>query len=284
MQNHPPARPSTGRAGSSSSPNELQDDGIDALRSDYNPPDEVTDAENDSNQIFTMQTEEKQGNPLIKKAGRTTSSPTKTKRGTSRKTAAKEATTPKNHGDTKEGARSRSAKASKVDELLAAADSLHNQMAQSERELLAKRLELGVILLKLKEEVGHGNFMKEFVKWSDAKKVSFGLKTAQRSMAYAKLKEEGKFDSVSNLTEAERLRCAEVAEKKAEKKAEKQKNKPTGMESQTACSLKKPQINGRALQLAKPLLDECAEYELESKRALLEEVIELLTVELEQWN
>lgn len=112
-------------------------------------------------------------------------------------------------------------------------------------------------------------------------------------MAYAALEKAGKFvdnakiDLVSNLAEAERLRKVEAARKKAEKEAA-LKAEVSAQESEVtvddvvAVKLKKSQIGPRAKKLAMPLLEECRGYDEDTKTKLLEELIDLLTQELEK--
>jgi len=55
-----------------------------------------------------------------------------------------------------------------------------------------------------------------------------------------------------------------------------------GADQKAPATLTTDQIARKARQLATPLLEECAAYELETKRALLEELIETLAKELDR--
>ena len=181
---------------------------------------------------------------------------------------------------------------SRVDTLVVKADKLYKESEKTRKQLLDQRVELGRVLNELKDAVGHGKFIDAFKDWNKTGKISFCLKTAQRAMAYAVIEEQGKFvnaakiDIVSNLADAERIRKAEAKKAKDAEKAAKQEtatpeNEP-GAGGEDLRTLPKSQINTKAGQIIKPLLDECDAYDAETKRELLEELIELLTKKLEQ--
>jgi hypothetical protein len=173
-----------------------------------------------------------------------------------------------------------------IDVLLAAAKKLYDGARRKETALLTERIEIGGILIKLKAEVGHGNFIRKFREWVALGKLNFSLSIGDRAMAYAELADAGKLRTVRNLAEAERVRKAEAARKKAEKKAAMaaEDNKVGGAEAeqQPPAKLTKEQAICRAQFLAKPAFDECRSYEVETRIVVLEELIELLTEEFEK--
>lgn len=177
--------------------------------------------------------------------------------------------------------------AASVDELLQSAEELFKQSEKTRRTLLYQRVELDRVLTQLKEAVGHGTFISEFKNWVKSGRISFSLRTGERAMAYAELEAAGKFvdddrnDIVSNLAEAERLRKAAEAEKKAKKDASDQKSDGKADDAGPV-TLNRSQISTKAKKLARPLLDECRGYDGDIKTELLEELIELLTEELEK--
>jgi len=183
---------------------------------------------------------------------------------------------------------------SSIDEMLQSAAKIYSQSLATSRELLYQRVELGRVLIRLKDAVGHGNFIPEFKNWAKAGRIGFSLKTAQRAMAYAKMEAAGKFvddaknDIVSNLAEAERLRKAEAAKKKEENNMSAEVAQVSEQESDGITddagpvTLKKSQIGPQAKKLARPILEECKEYDGDTQTKLLEELIELLTEELEK--
>lgn len=182
---------------------------------------------------------------------------------------------------------------SSIDEMLQSAAKIYSQSLATSRELLYQRVELGRVLIRLKDAVGHGNFIPEFKNWAKAGRIGFSLKTGQRAMAYAEMEAAGKFvddaknDIVSNLADAERLWKAEAAKKKTEKEAAEaaqvSEQEPDGRTDDAGpVTLKKSQIGPQAKKLARPILEECKEYDGDTQTKLLEELIELLTEELEK--
>jgi hypothetical protein len=179
---------------------------------------------------------------------------------------------------------------SRIDTLLVKAGDLYKQSEATDKLLLDQRVELGRVLIELKEEVGHGNFIEAFHNWSRAGRIDFSLKTGERAMAYAELEGQGKFvdaakiDIVTNLADAERLRKAEAAGKKAEKRAAttaENEEGDTGIDDDVPVTLTKLQINCKASQFATPVIEACRGYDVDTKRELIEEIIELLTKQLE---
>jgi hypothetical protein len=159
---------------------------------------------------------------------------------------------------------------------------LHAKSRDTEKELLEQRVELGRILLELKQEVGHGNFMASFAKWVEDDRINFSLKTAQRAMSYAELDADGKFDSVSNLAEAERVVQAERQAHKQESQSGTDTPADEEATPQAPASLPRSRIGATVLQMARPLIREFNGYEPATRRLLLEELIELLTAEHER--
>jgi hypothetical protein len=191
-----------------------------------------------------------------------------------------------------------------INELLESAGEIYKQSGATARKLLYERVELGRVLIRLKNEVDYGDFLTTFKLWTEEGRIPFSLKTGQRSMAYAELADSGKFvdanknDIVSNHADAERLRKAEAAEAKRPRKAEEVETK-TGegtstvlnsteggeddnYQSDAPMTLKESQIVPKAKSLVRPLIEECRSYDGKSKQVLLEELIELLTEELER--
>lgn len=166
-----------------------------------------------------------------------------------------------------------------VNDLVAKADLLFKASGATEKKLLDQRIEVGGILVELKGIVGHGNFLTAFKKWQHDGKINFSVKTGERAMAYADLKAAGKFDTLANLAEAERIRKDEAAKKNAEKRAAKTGDEEPG--EPPPPKLTQPQIAVKARQLVKPALKECQGYDAGSQRLLLEEMIEILTEQLE---
>jgi hypothetical protein len=187
----------------------------------------------------------------------------------------------------------------RINELLASAGELYKQSGVTARKLLNERVELGRVLIRLKDVVGYGNFLDAFKQWTEEGKIPFSLKTGHRAMSYAKLEGAGKFvdtnglDIVTNLADAERLRKVEAAEaerlhkaKEAKKNAE--ETPPTEEDGEddsdhdAPAELKKSQIRPKAKTLVRPLIEACCGYDSKSKQVLLEELIELLTEEYEK--
>ena len=166
-----------------------------------------------------------------------------------------------------------------VDRLLATARKLFGKTKRAERALLDDRIEIGRILLRLKDLVGHGGFIKSVVDWETKELLNFGLKTAERAMAYADLHAQGKFDNVSNLAEAESIRKAERAKKKNAENADTEED---GANADPPLKLSRAKAKQKAQILSKNALEECREYETETKRLVIEELIEILTTELER--
>jgi hypothetical protein len=180
---------------------------------------------------------------------------------------------------------------STVDDLLKTAAKIYSQSLVTRRTLLYERVELGRVLIQLKDAVGHKYFMAEFHKWIKSGRIGFSLKTGQRAMAYAELEKDGKFvddaknDIVSNLAEAERLRKVEAARKKAEQKEADESSEQDSVDSgddAKLVTLKDSQIGPKAKKLAMPLFEECRGYDGDTRTKLLEELIELLSEELEK--
>ena len=169
-----------------------------------------------------------------------------------------------------------------IDELLAKATKLYSRFRRKERELLKERIEIGEILIRLKKEVGHGNFLDKLRQWIALKQLNFCYATANRAMAYAKLEAAGKLSSVRNLAEAEGVRKAEAKQKKQEEQDGDGAKKGDDGDDQDPVTLKKSQIGPKAKVFVRSLIENCRSYDTESKVGLLEEVIELLTMELEQ--
>lgn len=172
-----------------------------------------------------------------------------------------------------------------VNELVAKVALIHGKSETTEKNLLHQRIEMGGTLIELKNLVGHGNFIPKFKKWQDEEKIHFCLKTGERAMKYAELEKEGKFESVSNLADAERFYKAELNRKKQEKKAKADAEKKA-VEPDTGktplLTLKVSQIQRMAREYAKPAFEKCDECDLPSSRTLLEEIIEVLTEKLQQ--
>jgi hypothetical protein len=168
-----------------------------------------------------------------------------------------------------------------IDVLLAAAKKLYDGARRKEKALLTERIEIGGILIKLKAEVGHGNFIRRFREWVALEKLNFSLSIGDRAMAYAELADAGKLRTVRNLAEAERVRKDEVARKKAEKKAARAAEDGDAVETEQPppAKLTKEQALRRAQFLAKPALDECRGYDVETRITVLEEIIEVLAAE-----
>jgi hypothetical protein len=172
-----------------------------------------------------------------------------------------------------------------INELISKADHLYKQSEATEYELLKQRNEVGVLLLRLKEEVGHGNFLKDLKRWIGERKLNFSYATANRAMAYAGLDADGKLSSVKNLAEAERIRKAEAKRKKAERNAAKAaEDNETGEPEPPPpqAKLDRAKALQKAQGLAKPAIEECRSYEIETRIVVLEELIELLTEELDK--
>jgi hypothetical protein len=72
----------------------------------------------------------------------------------------------------------------RINALLASAGELYKQSGVTAKKLLYERVELGSVLIRLKDEVGHGNFLTTFEQWTKEGKVPFSLKIGQRAMAY----------------------------------------------------------------------------------------------------
>ena len=174
-----------------------------------------------------------------------------------------------------------------VDRLLASARDLYSKAKRAEKALLDDRIEIGRILLQLKELVGHGSFIQSVTHWETQGLLNFSLRTAERAMAYAELHAQGKFDSVSNLAEAEGIRKAECAKKKAAKEAAKEAADTNRNDDNPdpppapPLRLSRAKAKQKAQILSKAALQECCSYEVDSKRLVIEELIELLTQELE---
>lgn len=170
-----------------------------------------------------------------------------------------------------------------VERLLATARKIYDKTKRAEKTLLDDRIEIGRILLRLKALVGHGGFIKSVIDWESRGLLNFGLKTAERAMAYADLHAQGKLDSVSNLAEAEGIRKAGMAKnKKAESDAKTDDDNDPQPSSSGKLKLPTKKARQRAQILSQTALDECREYEAETKRLVIEELIEILTTELER--
>lgn len=179
----------------------------------------------------------------------------------------------------------------RVDSLLAEADSLYKASEGTRRQLLYQRVALGRVLVELKAAVGHGKFIEAFKNWSKAGRIGFSLKTAERAMAYAedegkgKYVNEAKIDIVSNLADAERLRKAGSKSRKDVEAAKGQETTPKENappnSDEKLVSLPPSKIKSVATELVEPLLNKFNAYDAETKRELLEELIEQLTQELE---
>jgi len=168
---------------------------------------------------------------------------------------------------------------SAVDPLLTQVSLLYNKSKCKEGELLAERIEIGSLLLRLKEKVGHGNFLKQFKEWIESGKVDFSYATANRAMSYAELDSEGKLSTVQNLADAEKVR-------RALKEGESKKAKANTAETEDVAdegpaeALDQIQVKTKAWQIAKPTLEECHGFESKTRELLLEELIEIFTEEL----
>jgi hypothetical protein len=171
-----------------------------------------------------------------------------------------------------------------INELISEADHLYKQSEATEHDLLKQRIEVGVLLLRLKEEVGHGNFLKDLKRWIGERRLNFSYATANRAMAYAGLDADGKLSTVKNLAEAERIRKAEAKRKKAEGNAAKaaEDNETGESEPPPQAKLDRAKALQKAQGLAKPAIEECRSYEIETRIVVLEELIELLTEELDK--
>jgi len=171
-----------------------------------------------------------------------------------------------------------------INELISKADHLYKQSEATEHDLLKQRIEVGGLLLRLKEEVGHGNFLKDLKRWIGERRLNFSYATANRAMAYAGLDADGKLSSVKNLAEAERIRKAEAKRKKAERNAAKtaEDNDAGEPEPPPQAKLDRAKALQKAQGLAKPAIEECRSYEIETRIVVLEELIELLTEELDK--
>ena len=171
-----------------------------------------------------------------------------------------------------------------INELISKADHLYKQSEGTEHDLLKQRIEVGVLLLRLKEEVGHGNFLKDLKRWIGERRLNFSYATANRAMAYAGLDADGKLSSVKNLAEAERIRKAEAKRKKAERSAAKAAadNETSEPEPPPQAKLDRANALQKAQGLAKPAIEECRSYEIETRIVVLEELIELFTEELDK--
>ncbi|TAE92033.1 MAG: DUF3102 domain-containing protein [Verrucomicrobia bacterium] len=166
-----------------------------------------------------------------------------------------------------------------IKELLQSACELFNKVKPMEQTLLADRIEIGRILKKLKDLVGHGNFMKSVDDWVKSNMLNFSLKTAERAMAYATLHEQGKIEGVSNLAEAEEIRQREKQAKSQSKAASEESQ--SNQTSPPALKLTTTSAKQKAVMMSKAALKECENYDKESKRILIEELIEILNKELE---
>ena len=229
---------------------------------------------------------------------------------TSEAKQSRQSTTRSNPGAARGSTKSVPAKEKKIEKLLDQISSLYDQIQQSRKEQLAQGITLGGVLKQLKDAAGRGKFESAVRRWISEGRLKFkSHKTAERYMAYHTLQQGGKFtdefknDRVSSLADAERIRTIENAKKKRRKqleeawsaknakstesprvlakKADRGKPGEKGNEGVPLPALKHSQIQSHAQKYSKPASEDFAEFELETRRLLLEEVVETHTKELE---
>lgn len=87
-----------------------------------------------------------------------------------------------------------------MNEVAMTINELHKEILQNANDLLKKIIELGRLLTEIKEELGHG----KFVKWID-KNALFSMRTAQRYMRIYKNKDLIQKIEIDRLTSAYKL-------------------------------------------------------------------------------